>query len=493
MRKSALAALAALVAVAVVGGAIAAATPGRQTGPSSSQSPYLVPSQPGVVTRSVLTVGDSVNTKPNSTAPYRMVGIPDGLGAFDNGDGTFTLLMNHELQSSNPPVGVNRAHGAKGAFVSKWTIKKGNLQVLHGEDLIQQVVTWNPTTTPPSYNAPASGASGVLIGRLCSADLPARSAFYNSATGKGFDGRIFMNGEEIGNDGRAFAHLLDGTSYELPYLGKFSWENSVASPSTGDRTVVVGLDDSTPGQVYVYVGSKQSEGSPIVRAGLSGGKLYGVKVPDVSTESGPVNSTFSLEAVGPAGPSEGYVQNLTGRQLQDASVTDGITEFLRPEDGAWDPDRPTDFYFATTNNFTSPSRLYRLRFTDIGNPTAGGTITAVLDGTEGQKMLDNLTVDDGRVLLQEDPGNQPYVARIWAYTIATDTLTEIAEHDPARFEPGVASPLLTQDEESSGIIPAPFLGNGKYLLDVQAHYRTDDELVEGGQLLQLHIPPGKFK
>ncbi len=26
-----------------------------------------------------------------------MVGIPDGLGAFDNHDGTFTVLMNHEL------------------------------------------------------------------------------------------------------------------------------------------------------------------------------------------------------------------------------------------------------------------------------------------------------------------------------------------------------------------------------------------------------------
>jgi hypothetical protein len=26
-----------------------------------------------------------------------MHGIPDGLGAFDNANGTFTLLMNHEL------------------------------------------------------------------------------------------------------------------------------------------------------------------------------------------------------------------------------------------------------------------------------------------------------------------------------------------------------------------------------------------------------------
>lgn len=48
---------------------------------------------------------------------YRLVGIPDGLGAFDNGDGTITLLVNHELGSTK---GVVRSHGSKGAFVSKW-------------------------------------------------------------------------------------------------------------------------------------------------------------------------------------------------------------------------------------------------------------------------------------------------------------------------------------------------------------------------------------
>src|SRR4051794_24399704 len=103
----------------------AAALANATTGPSSSQSPYLVRSQPGVVTKSILTVGDAAGTKADGT-PYRMVGVPDGLGAFDNGDGTFTLLMNHELGNT---AGVQRAHGATGAFVSKWTIEKGSLRV----------------------------------------------------------------------------------------------------------------------------------------------------------------------------------------------------------------------------------------------------------------------------------------------------------------------------------------------------------------------------
>src|SRR5262245_35990893 len=73
-----------------------------QTAASSSQSPYLVPARKNVFTRSLITVGDSVNNKPDGVTPYRMVGIPDGLGAFDNGDGTFTLVMNHEI-----PVNVS--------------------------------------------------------------------------------------------------------------------------------------------------------------------------------------------------------------------------------------------------------------------------------------------------------------------------------------------------------------------------------------------------
>jgi hypothetical protein len=173
------------------------------TGPNSSDSPYLIPVAPGVTNTALLSVGDTAENG------YRMVGIPDGLGAFDNGDGTITVLMNHELRSDR---GVVRAHGAKGAFVSKWIIDKKTLRVLEGSDLIQDLVLVN------GDNA---------LARLCSADLPSISAFYNAATGTGYDGRIFMNGEEDGSDlkGRGFAHVVDtGVSYDLPYLGRFAWE-----------------------------------------------------------------------------------------------------------------------------------------------------------------------------------------------------------------------------------------------------------------------------
>jgi hypothetical protein len=462
----------ALVAATVVAAgamATAAALGNAITGPSSSQSPYVVRSQPGVVTKAILTVGDSVGG-------YRMVGIPDGLGAFDNGDGTFTLLMNHELR---PGTGAVHANGANGAFVSKWTIDKDTLEVVAGADLVSHTLLW----TPGGY---VEGTT--QFNRLCSADLPAKSAFWNAATGKGYDGRLFMDGEESGAEGRGFAHSLDGTSWELPALGRFSWENSVANPSTGDATLTVGLDDSTPGQVYVYVGTKTSTGSPVERAGLTNGKLYGIRVPGVATEpaAGIPTGRFQLADLGSR-------VGKTGAELEADSNTAGVTRFLRPEDGSWDPTNPNVFYFVTTNAFTAPSRLWRVTFDDVRNPTAGGTIEMALDGTEGQKMMDNITVDDrGNVLIQEDVGGNDHIGKVFKYFAESDTLTEVAHHDENRFVPGAPN-FLTNDEESSGIIPAPFLGEGWYLLDVQAHYGTDAETVEGGQLLALHVPPGKKK
>jgi hypothetical protein len=106
-------------------------------------------------------------------------------------------------------------------------------------------------------------------------------------------------------------------------------------------------------------------------------------------------------------------------------------------------------------------------------------------------MLDNITVNRrGQVVMLEDVGNQEYRGGVWVYDIASGALTKIAQHDRSRFRSG-APGFLTKDEEASGVISVPFLGAGWYLLDVQAHYAIGGELVQGGQLLALHIPPGK--
>jgi hypothetical protein len=492
-------------------------------GPTSSATPYIVNVPPSVDVISLITVGDSVNDKPGSALPYRMVGIPDGMGAYDNGDGTFTVLMNHELGATS---GVARRHGFTGAFVSQWIVRKSDLAVLHGGDLIKQAMEWNAALG--AYQ-PATRA----FGRFCSADLAAPGAFYNRRTGKGYTGRIFLNGEEVGNEGRAFAHIATGpsagVSFELPSLGKFSWENSVASPFEQDKTVVIGQDDSTPGQLYVYVGEKQAAGDEIEKAGLSGGWLYGVKVQGFAQED-----VASAPTRGPGIPSGTPfalqpfqdVRAMTGAQLQAASVAAGVTEFLRPEDGAWDTNNPNVYYFVTTDRFdgtkdgssttVARSRLYRLTFHDIRNPETGGVIDQLIDGAGPAQMFDNITVDrDGNVILMEDPGNQAHLARIWKFYPGSRRLVEVAKHDPARFGTPPTAPF-NRDEESSGVIEVTQLlrssqehegddddqdddgdnrlpwvkrGHRYYLGVTQAHYtNADPELVEGGQLYLFAVP-----
>lgn len=477
---------------------------GSTAGPSSSQLPYILRSVPGVVTRSILTVGDSVNLKPDGVTPYRMVGIPDGLGAYDNGDGTFIVLMNHELGST---AGIVRAHGSIGSFVSKWIIRKDDLTVLSGSDLINSVYLWNTTTN--SYEAAATA-----LNRMCSADLPVVGAFYDPATGRGTTSRIFMNGEEASN-GRAFAHIATGpdagTSWELPWAGKYAFENHVASPYAQDKTIVMGLDDSDrtfssegqaePSELYVWVGQKQSTGSEVEKSGLRNGVLNGIRVGTPGNYDANENSVTSGERFEVVSLTD-QTNNPTWVPLQAESIAKTITQFRRVEDGAFDPINPNDFYFVTTDRFDTVkagtgttvgrSRLYRLRFDDITNPVAGGVIDAVLDGTEAQQMMDNIGIDRrGRIMVQEDVGNNPHIGKIWAYSIANDSLSAVGEHDSSLFLSG-SPDFLTQDEESSGIIDvSDILGDGWFLLDVQAHYGIPGELVQGGQLLALHYPPGK--
>lgn len=453
------------------------------TGPSSSQTPYLVALTNGGKFTSILTAGDYINN-------YRMCGTPDGTGAFDNGNGTFTLVVNHEFGNT---AGAVRAHGNKGAFVSKWIVNKSDLSILSGSDLIQSVYLWDGSKYV-KYDATNPIAQSAFS-RFCSADLPEVTAFYNAATGKGTQERIFMNGEESGNEGRGFAHIITGpeagSTYELPYLGKFSWENSVACPNASDKTIVVGLDDATPGQVYIYVGTKTSIGTTIEKAGLTGGKLFGIAVNGLTSES-----SSSIPAAGTAFTLAdlGQVQNTTGSTLNTNSNTKGVTNFLRPEDGAWDPMNPNDFYFVTTNSFSSPSRMWKLHFTDINNPELGGTITAVLDGTEGPKMMDNIGMDNfGHIMIQEDVGGNIHNGKIWQYDVNTDKIKLVAEHDQTRFITG-SSNFLTIDEEASGIIDAQkILGPGMFLLVDQAHYSQPGELVEGGQILAYYNPDTYLK
>ena len=118
---------------------------------------------------------------------------------------------------------------------------------------------------------------------------------------------------------------------------------------------------------------------------------------------------------------------------------------------------------------------------DSANVTGG-------DGNPG-RGFDNVTVDGaGRVIIQEDGGDNDYVAKTWLYDPAASPL-QILEADRNRFLPG-GTAFLTSVEEHSGVIEvtqqvqgASWYESGRryYLGTLQAHYPTTEALFEGGQ------------
>ena len=168
------------------------------------------------------------------------------------------------------------------------------------------------------------------------------SAFYNAATGLGTQARIYMHGEEGGATGFQLATVVTGPDAGKSYvLGKFNlstngsgltgvgaWENALANPYPQDKTVVIGDSDGGTGimtnAVAVYVGTKQTTGSEVDKAGLTNGTLKFVNVTGNPVEI--VNTTTRAT-------------NITSGTRFTLSGT-ASTTFSRPEDGAWDPLNP---------------------------------------------------------------------------------------------------------------------------------------------------------
>jgi hypothetical protein len=478
-------------------------------GPSTAVAPYLQPMVPGVKITSILTTGEFVGG-------YKMGGIPDGLGAYDNGNGTFTVLMNHEIfaNTGQPPLGKVRAHGGTGAYVSMWVIDKKTLEVQFGEDLMKRVYqqdakgAWVPV--------PAAGALGATnsFARFCSADLAAKSAFYSK--GKGTKNRIFLNGEESGPTyQRGLAHVITGTdkgsSYVLPWAANAnaSWENLLANSYSGDRTVVIGNADGGTNGIYVYVGGKSTIGNDVARAGLVGGVLHRVAVNGIAPETRAADAGLGLTP-NSRGNYEGNFALVAGPDTGNAAST----KFLRPEDGAWDKINIDRYFFVTTDtmdaakdgnlntdipaNQVGRSRLWALNFKDSSRPELGGTIEMLLDGTVANgeyQMFDNISVnDDGSLILLEDVGNNKHNGKMWKFDPTTGDLVKLARFDPVLFGDIGAPGSITKDEEASGVIDVTEIlgrndGRTYNLFVAQNHALSGDpETLEGGQLLLMSQP-----
>jgi secreted PhoX family phosphatase len=266
----------------------------------------------------------------------------------------------------------------------------------------------------------------------------------------------------------------------------------------------MGMEDAASGQIRVYVGEKGKTGNPFDRAGLTNGTNYVLDLADESVSTDPGFRTKYGKGVPvefTLGSDEVVDWDSSGARQNADAAAKGLT-LNRIEDGAFDPRRPNDFYFVTTEGSPGvvPSEpsvtrdgggLWRIRFVDVDRPELGGTIELLLDGSEAPFLNkpDNVGIDSkGNLLIQEDPGNNAQLARVIAYDVDTGDRGVVAEFDPAVFRTG-GSGFLTQDEESSGIIDArDVLGRGWFLLDAQVHKASADPAeVEPGQLMALHV------
>lgn len=501
----------ALVALAAIGLTAVAAAPASAStaaikGPSSSTNPYVLPVADGVTTVSILTTGDS------APGGYTLAGTPDGLGAFRDG-GSFGLLANHEFV---PAEGVVRRHGQKGSFVSRWTIDRRTLKVKAGSDFINPGVRfWNPVaqTYGPSPLAVATAnprnpldtfvVDTPVFGRFCSSSLTDPGQLYSRRSGRGYTGQLYFANEETGDSGRVFGVTESGDAQELPRLGRFSQENNLVAPDTGNATVVAGDEDgpSDGSQLRLYVGRKSRRGDAFQRAGLTNGTSFVIDAADAAV----TNDVTFRAAYAKGTPADVTLNTVdwdqSGARQNAEAKADGLS-LNRIEDGAWDPSNPDDYYFVTTAGgkgsgpgLRDGGGLWRLSLEDASDPELGGTLTLVLDGSEragaadGFYKPDNLTIDrEGNIVIQEDTGNDPHVGRVLAYSIPTGRLGVVATFDPALFTPG-APAFITQDEETSGVIDASrILGEGWFLFDAQVHKASaDPALVEGGQLLALKV------
>lgn len=418
----------------------------------------------------------------NLSNGFSFPGIPDGLGAVEIENGTVDVYVNHEYDSEE-----NGQH----AKVSKLRLNATDGSIIGAQLAIKDSQGYE---------------------RLCSASL---------IEGYGFEHPIFLTNEEI-DDGLVLAiDAINGTLYELPWVGLFSHENTMHIPyfyENANKTVVLGFEDGdeTESEVYMYAADAPNDL-------LSGnGQLYVFGAADNSTYNSwddiyyDNNSGTTATAInGTFIPLSWDYNTQNETDLDTEAIAVGGFQFIRPEDGAMDkrPDIQNILYMAETGGETdendeviSPGsngqnwtkgRIYKFEFTDPADPTKS-TFQIMFDGDDpmapGYNILtnpDNLDTSLNSLMINEDridanrfkatsPYNVTQNAQILKVDLANDTnilpiayVNQIEDTEAAHG-----------DWESSGILDASkYFGEGAWLVDVQAQI-----INEGGQLLLLRIP-----
>jgi secreted PhoX family phosphatase len=320
-------------------------------------------------------------------------GAPDGQGFIANPDGSgYIMVTNHENTWA----------------VSRLYLDK-KLNVTKGEYIV---------------NTNGGGF------RLCSATMA-------TPLEHGFGPVFLTTGESNVN---AMTHAIDpiavanpnNSSRTKPALGKYSGENAVPLNKNAypGKTVIICGEDSSNGQVYLYVSNTVGD--------LDNGKLYSLRRTDLNQIETAMtwNTNYPVEFV-----EVPDAKNLTGTEIENLNTTLKSIQFARVEDldyrkGSAANNR--EIYFVSTgvsgaSDKTYMGRVYQLKL-DATNPLIG-SLKIVADGdvspsganVKGIDIInpDNLCVTENYVYIQEDGDSYwpeaTHNSLIWQYNIATGT------------------------------------------------------------------------
>jgi hypothetical protein len=250
---------------------------------------YMESTNDGATIQQVLSAGDQHG--------LTWEGVPDGMGAVRNSDGTVTVYVNHELSASDAFISaIERQYGGFGSNVTAIKFNPETGEIVKITNAIKSAVWYDYTTgkygknpeaplDAPNVDSFSTPNHSKALNRFCSATLiDAGGLFYKNKQGKfGTKDPIFLTGEEGGDESRAFGLNVDTKQLvQLPALGLGASENVVIASvkATKKSTVaVLGEDgESTSSQLFVYKGTKTKTGSWFKRAGLTNGLRYVTRV-----------------------------------------------------------------------------------------------------------------------------------------------------------------------------------------------------------------------
>ncbi|MBA2476465.1 MAG: hypothetical protein H0V40_10995 [Actinobacteria bacterium] len=479
---------------------------GGGAGFKTSAAPMLAGVAAGVEVEPIITVGERLRSG------YRFESLPDGISLRGRGAGRVDLYVNHETSLVPFPVPIS---DFTNAMVSRLTLSRQSRGVLQGSYVI-----------PSSANYQRF-CSNFLAGREHGFERPLLFTNEEATDLVNRTGTAWPAGPGAEQAGVVVAYDIRSGRYRPIYgMGRHNHENSVALPGFGHPVVLSGDDTfSAPAsQLYLY---SADDGDDVWR---DRGKLLAFKSsdPDVNDygDLGPEDTTDGSFVPVPREVARG-----DQTALESWSNANGVFQFIRVEDIAYDREYPFIVYFADTGEpravadpatgrlrrgpagTTGPfpnGRVFQMVL-DPDDPTEVLSLSVLIDGdargaaSAGALDLihnpDNLETTERSLLIQEDPGSQNQyaasnpngtTARIWRYDLETEKLTVVARVDQSQ------DPAARQGAwESSGIVDASeAFGPGAFLLDVQAGTLVLDREVtptvtyerEGGQLLLVRIP-----